>query len=216
LWIVLAVRTIGGIFGPERRYQNFVVPRLYLSTSRQFLPVTFERITPMRVFRFLAAALFAFALASFPGAAFAQAVKQVQLTDKQIENYIASQKEMSALIQKMQGGAADKPDPKVEGQLEATAKKYGFANMAEYDSVADNISLLMSCIDPKTKAFSEPKVALQRQIDQITANKSIPEVQKKEMLGDLSEQLKAAEPIKFASNIELVKKYYDKLDAAMQ
>src|SRR5262249_51785431 len=175
-----------------------------------------ERITPMRAFRFLAAALLAFALVPLTGAALAQAVKQVQLTDKQIENYIAAQKDMSALIQKMQGGTADKPDPKIEGQLEAAAKKYGFANVAEYDSVADNISLLMSCIDSKTKAFSEPKVALQRQIDQIKADKAIPEAQKKEMLDDLNQQLKAAEPIKFASNIELVKKYYDKLDAAMQ
>jgi hypothetical protein len=119
-------------------------------------------------------------------------------------------------LQKMQGGANDKPDPKLEGQLEAVAKKYGFANIAEYDSVAENISLLMSCIDPKTKAFSEPKVALQKQIDEIKADKTIPEPQKKEILADLNEQLKTAEPIKFPSNVELIKKYFDKLDSATQ
>jgi hypothetical protein len=156
------------------------------------------------------------ALTLLAGAAFAKAVKQAQLTDKQIESYIASQKEMSALMQKMQGAGGDKPDPKMEGQLDATAKKYGFASMAEYDSVADNISLVMSSIDPKTKAVSEPKVALQKQIDQIKADKAIPEAQKKEMLDDLNEQMKVAEPIKFPSNVDLVKKYYEKLDAAMQ
>jgi hypothetical protein len=74
----------------------------------------------------------------------------------------------------------------------------------------------MSCIDPKTKAFSEPKVAMQKQIDEIKADKTIPEPQKKKLLEDLNEALKTAEPIKFPGNIELVKKNYDKLDSAMQ
>jgi hypothetical protein len=165
----------------------------------------------MRAFRFIIATIAAIALVHLSGGAMAQAVKQVQLSDKQIENYIASQKEISALMQKVQG---DKPDPKIEGEIEAVAKKYGFANTAEYDSVAENISLLMSCFDPKTKAFNEPKVALQKQIDELKADKTIPEPQKKEMLADLNEQLKTAEPIKFPGNIELIKKYYDKLDSA--
>ena len=165
----------------------------------------------MRAFRFIIATVAAIALVHIPGGAKAEAVKQVQLTEKQVESFIASQKDISALMQKMQG---DKPDPKLVGQIEAVAKKYGFANMAEYDSVAENISLLMSCIDPKTKAFSEPKVAIQKQIDEVKADKTIPEPQKKEMLADLNEQLKTAEPIKFPGNIELIKKYYDKLDSA--
>jgi len=165
----------------------------------------------MRAFRFIIATIAAIALAHISSGAKAEAVKQVQLSDKQIENYIAAQKDISALVQKVQG---DKPDPKIEGQIEAVAKKYGFANMAEYDSVAENISLLMSCIDPKTKAFSEPKVALQKQIDELKADKTIPEPQKKEMLADLNEQLKTAEPIKFPGNIELIKKYYEKIDSA--
>ena len=170
----------------------------------------------MRAFRFIIATIAAIALVYISSGAKAEAVKQVQLSEKQVESFIASQKDMSVLMQKMQGGANDKPDPKLEGQLEAVAKKYGFATMAEYDSVAENISLLMSCIDPKTKAFSEPKVALQKQIDELKANKTIPEPQKKEILADLNEQLKTAEPIKFPSNIELIKKYFDKLDSATQ
>ena len=163
----------------------------------------------MRAFRFIIATIAAVALVHFSGGAMAQAVKQVQLSEKQVESFIASQKEMGAIMQKMQG---DKPDPKLQSQLEAVAKKYGFASIAEFDSVSENISLLMSCIDPKTKTFNEPKVAIQKQIDDLKADKTIPEPQKKEMLADMAEQLKAAEPIKFPSNIELIKKYYDKLD----
>jgi hypothetical protein len=170
----------------------------------------------MRAFRFIIATIAVVALAHISSGAKAEAIKQVQLTEKQVENYLASQKEMSALMQKMQGGPNDKPDPKIEGQLEAVAKKYGFATLAEYDSISENISLLMSCIDPKTKAFSEPKVAIQKQIDNLKADKTIPEPQKKQILEDLNETLKTAEPIKFPGNIELVKKYYDKIDSAMQ
>jgi hypothetical protein len=198
-------------------HPNFVVCRRY-----RFLPVLpaiknpSQRGSSMRAFRFVIATIAAVALAHIPGGAKADAVKQVQLTDKQIDNYLASQKEISALMQKMQGGQNNKPDPKLERQVEAAAKKHGFANMGEYDDVSENISLLMSCIDPKTKAFSEPKIAMQKQIDEIKADKTIPEPQKKQMLEDLNEALKTAEPIKFPSNIELIKKYYDKLDSAMQ
>jgi hypothetical protein len=171
------------------------------------------RITLMRAFRFIVATIAAVALVHISGGAMAQAVKQVQLTEKQVENFVASQKEVGAIMQKMQG---DKPDPKLQTQLEAVTKKYGFASMDEFDAVSENISLIMSCFDPKTKAFNEPKVALQKQIDELKADKSIPEPQKKQMLEDLNDELKTAEPIKFPSNIDLVKKYYDKLDSAMQ
>jgi hypothetical protein len=35
------------------------------------------------------------------------------------------------------------------------------------------------------------------------------------MLEELNEALKSAQPIQFPSNIELVKKHYDKIDAAL-
>jgi hypothetical protein len=167
----------------------------------------------MRAFRFAIATIAAVVIAHISSGAMAEAVKQIQLSEKQVENYIAAQKDMSAIMQKLQASAG-KPDPKVEGEIDATAKKYGFANAAEYDSVAENISLLMSCIDPKSKAFNEPKVALQKQIDEVKADKSIPDAQKKQILEDLNETLVTAEPIKYPSNIELVKKYYDKIDSA--
>ena len=167
----------------------------------------------MRALRFVIATIAAVALAHIATAAMAEAVKQIQLSEKQVQSFIAAQKEMSAIMQKAQGGQSDKPDPKLQGQMEGVAKKNGFASLDEYDTVAENISLLMSCIDPKTKAFSEPKVALQKQIDDVKADKNIPADQKKQILEDLNEQLKTAEPIKFPSNVELVKKYYDKLDS---
>jgi hypothetical protein len=170
----------------------------------------------MHVLRPMIAALAVTALALLGGAAFAQAVKQIKLTEKQIEGFIAAQKDMAAVTEQMQGGNGDKPDPKVQAELENVAKKHGFASFVEYDEVAANISMVMAGIDPQTKAFTDPKVAIQKEIDEVTADTSIPDKEKKQMLEELNEALKSAQPIENPGNIELVKKYYEKIDAVLQ
>ena len=76
--------------------------------------------------------------------------------------------------------------------------------------------MVMAGIDPQTKAFTEPKVAIKKEIDEVKADKSIPEKEKKQMLEELNEALKTAQPIQHPGNVELVKKYYDKIDAVLQ
>lgn len=168
------------------------------------------------VFRLMIAAIAAVALMHMSSVAMAQSVKQVKLTEKQIEGFIAAQKDMAAVTEKLQGSASDKPDPKVQAELEGAAKKHGFASFNEYDDVAANISMVMAGIDPQSKAFTEPKIAIQKEIDEVKADTSIPDKEKKQMLDELSEALKTAQPIEHASNVELVKKYYDKIDAVLQ
>jgi len=166
--------------------------------------------------RLMIAAIMAVALTHFIGVAAAQnAVKQIKLTDQQIEGFINAQKDMSAAAEKMQSNS-DKPDPKVQAELEGIAKKHGFGSFQEYDDVAANISMVMAGIDPKSKAFTEPKVAIQKEIEEVQGDKSIPEKEKKQMLEELNEALKSAQPIANPGNIELVKKYYDKIDAVLQ
>ena len=165
--------------------------------------------------RLMIAAIVAVALTHLIGVAAAQnAVKQIKLTDQQIEGFINAQKDMSAVAEKMQSNS-DKPDPKVQAELESIAKKHGFASFQEYDDVAANISMVMAGIDPQSKAFTEPKVAIQKEIEEVQGDKSIPEKEKKQMLEELNEALKSAQPIQFPGNIELVKKYYDKIDAGL-
>ena len=70
----------------------------------------------------------AVALTHFSSAAEAQgAVKQIPLTAKHIEGFIAAQKDMASVAEKMQSNS-DKPDPKVQAELEAIVKKHGFAS----------------------------------------------------------------------------------------
>lgn len=142
------------------------------------------------------------------------ALKQIALTEKQIEDVLAAQKDMDAITEKLPDNA--KPDPKVLAQLEAVAKKNGFASYQEYNNVVDNISLVLGGFDPATKKYVGPDAVLKAQIAQVQADKKMSAKDKKEALADLNDALKAPAPaIENKGNIDLVGKYYDKLAAAL-
>ena len=153
------------------------------------------------------------ALAVFhPAVATAQDVKQIKLTEKHMQGFIAVSDDMADLFD---GANPDKPDPKLAAQAEALVKKNGFASLAEYDDVSMNIAMIISGIDQQTKRFTEPPDQIKSEIASIKANKSIPEPQKKEDLVQLETALKDTKPIQFKENIALVLKYFDKLSELM-
>jgi hypothetical protein len=142
------------------------------------------------------------------------AVKQIALTDKQVDGVIAAAKDMDAISEKMPDNG--KPDPKLTAQLEATAKKYGFASYDDYNNVVDNIGLIMSGIDPATKKYVGGAAVIKAQIAQVQADKKMSAKDKKDALDDLNEAAKAPEPtIENKGNIDLVLKNFDKLAAIM-
>src|SRR5258707_2455085 len=154
------------------------------------------------------------AQAAPPPAAEAPAVKQMALTEKQIQGVLAASKDVDAITDKIPDNA--KPDPKVDAQLDAVAKKNGFASYDEYNSVVDNISLVLGGFDPATKKFVGTETVIKTQIAQVQADKKMSAKDKKEALADLNEALKAPAPaIENKGNIDVVGKYYDKLAAAM-
>ena len=169
-----------------------------------------------QVFRLIIAVLAIVALTHFPGEAAAQMINQIKLTETQVEGFVAAQKDMAAVTEKLQGTASDTPDPKVQADLEAIARKYGFKDFAHYDDVAANISMIMAGIDPQSKAFMEPAAAIKKEIEEIQADKSVPEKEKKQMLEELNEALKTAAPIEHPGNVDLVKKHFDKIEAVLQ
>jgi hypothetical protein len=133
-------------------------------------------------------------------------VKQIKLTEKHIQDFMAASKDMAKLYD---GANPDKPDPKVEAQAEGVAKKNGFASLAEYDDVSFNISMIMSGIDPQTKKFSEPPEQVKKEIAALKADKSVPDAEKKEDLAQLEAALKNAKPVHFKENIALALKYFE-------
>jgi hypothetical protein len=162
----------------------------------------------------LATVAWAWAVADAP--AVAQSFRQVDLTEKQVQGFIATQKPMTDATEKMQAGPSDKPDPKLQAELEAIARKQGFKDLAEYDEVAATISMVMAGIDPETKQYIPADVAIRQQIKDIEADKSLPADERKQALEELNESLKAAQPIRNPANIDLVKKYYDKIEAVLE
>jgi len=146
-------------------------------------------------------------------AAEAPDVKQIALTEKQIEGVLAAQKDVDAITDKIPDNA--KPDPKIDAQLDAVAKKNGFASYDEYNTVIDNVSLVLGGFDPATKKFIGAEAVLKAQLAQVQADKKMPAKDKKAVLADLNEALKSPPPaIENKGNIDLVTKYYDKLAEA--
>src|SRR5262245_7225729 len=146
------------------------------------------RGTPMRgIFRLLGTIAVAGsllpALGGFDPASAQITTKQIKLTEKQIESFIAAQRKMAVA--------------KAESEFEAIAKEYGFTGIEEHDDVEANILLLMEGIDPRDKTFLEPPSQIKRRIDETKADKSLPDAEKKQALDELADALKSARPIQF-------------------
>jgi hypothetical protein len=142
------------------------------------------------------------------------AIKQMALTEKQIEAVLAASKDMDAITEKIPDDA--KPDPKIDAQLDAVAKKSGFAGYDEYNDVTDNISMVLAGFDPATKKYVGAEAVIKAQIAQVQADKKMSPKDKKEALADLNDALKTPAPaIENKGNIDLVGKYYDKLADAL-
>lgn len=154
-----------------------------------------------RMLRLMGALAGAAALTYSLGTAVAQTGgDQVQLTEKQVQAYVAAHKKIVAARE----------------ALDKLAKASGFESLDEYDEVGASIMLVFGGLDPKTKAFTEPPGQIKKQMEEVKADKSMSEADKKAALEDLGEALKAAKPIQHPTNIELVKKHFDKIRSATE
>ena len=144
----------------------------------------------------LFSALLALALLD-TGAAAAQEVKQIKLTEKHIQGFMAAYDHIAKIYD---GANPDKPDPKLEAQAGAIAQKSGFASLAEYEDASMNIAMIMYGIDPQTKKFTEPSEQIKKEIAALKADKSVPEAEKREGLVQLEAVLKDAKPVQFKEN----------------
>jgi hypothetical protein len=141
-------------------------------------------------------------------------LKQIALTEKQVQAVLAASKEIDEVMSKLPEDA--QPDAKAQAQLEAIAKKNGFASYDEYNNVADNIGLVISGFDPTTKKYVGNEAMIKAQIAQVQADKSMSAKDKKDALADLNDALKnPPPPVQNKGNIDLVAKYYDQLAASM-
>jgi len=162
-------------------------------------------------------ALIGFALLGAAGSAAVaeEPFKQVQLSDGLVTSFVSAQKDMADYHQKAGPPASDQPDPKVQADLEGLAKKHGFASFAEFDDVAFNISMVMGGLDADGN-FTDPIAAIKKEIEEINGDKTTPEKDKKQMLDELNEALKNTPPLKFPSNVDVVKKHRAAIEQVLQ
>jgi hypothetical protein len=148
-------------------------------------------------------------------AAFAQDVKQIELTDQQVKNFIAAQGDLAGMASKIQA-AGEKPDPALQAELEAIAKKHGFKDFAELDDVAANISIVMAGLDSQTGNFTDPVEALQKELEDVKKDESIPAEDKKQLESELNEAIKTTPPLQHKGNVEIVKTHRAEIEKALQ
>jgi hypothetical protein len=142
-----------------------------------------------------------------------QPVKQMKLTENQVQGFIAAQKQLAPLASKLEA-AGDQPDPTLQKQVEQIAKSNGFATLDELDNVNANISLVLAGLDRQTGQFTEPPEMIKKEIDQLKQDKQMAQKDKDEAVADLQEALKTAKPLQFKENIAVVKKFQSDLDQA--
>jgi hypothetical protein len=144
-----------------------------------------------------------------------QAPKQVPLTAKQIEQYIAAFKELTPLFEKLDQSGG-KPDPKLVGAVNAAVKKYGFRDLDEYDQIVVSIVAVLDGVDPKTKQYTDPIAAIKKEIAAVQADKAMNPAERKKALESLNAELSEVQSVQHPANIPLVLKYFDKLNAVAQ
>jgi hypothetical protein len=152
--------------------------------------------------------------AEAPASAYDQ-LSQVELTEAQIDNYIASIGDMQAAMGDAPADAAE-PDASTMAKLEVIAKKYGFKDFNDYNTVAGNISLVLDGVDAQSKTYVGADKLIAKSIADVKADTQMKEPDRKASLQTLQAQQKALTPIKYKGNIELVVKYYDKLAGSDQ
>ncbi|THD46863.1 MAG: hypothetical protein E7774_05795 [Bradyrhizobium sp.] len=139
-------------------------------------------------------------------------LKQIALTDAIVQAYITAEAEVDPLLAKLPQNDDAAVDPKLVATLDAAVKKHNFASFDDFQDVGANIGQVMDGIDPATKKYVGADVLLKRQIAALQADTKMAAADKKQELAELSEALKAAEPLKNPGNADVVLKYYDQLD----
>jgi hypothetical protein len=144
-----------------------------------------------------------------------QDVKQIKLTDEQVQHFIAAQTDLASIASKIQA-AGDSPDPALQAELEGIATKHGFGNFAELDDVAANISIVMAGLDSGSGNFVDPVEALKKERDDVQKDASIPDTDKKQLVDELTEAINTTPQLQYKENVDIVKAHKAEIEKALQ
>ena len=130
---------------------------------------------------------------------------QIELDDGMVRGFVAVQKELA----RFNLPAGGEPDPKMMAQIEAVAKKHGFPSFADFEDVAYNVSLVIGAIDPQTGTFGgDPTAALRHEMAELTADRSVPAAEKRQMLDDMRQAVAhMPKSLQYAGNVDVVMRH---------
>lgn len=140
-------------------------------------------------------------------------VKQISLTEKQIQGVIAASKDIQKIFDYV-AEDINKLKPETVALLDDVARKNGLSGYEEYDDVSNNIGLVLGGYDSVTRKYVGKDALIRLRIARVKADKKLSAEDRKEALQSLSDdrQLPLA-PVENKNNIALVLKYIDKLSA---
>ena len=118
-------------------------------------------------------------------------LKQMALTEKQVEGVLSAAKEIDPITEKLPDDG--KPDPE-DRSRSSTASPRRTASPATTSTTASSTisALVLGGFDPATKKYVGPEAVIKAQIAQVQADKKMSAKDKKEMLADLNEALEVA------------------------
>jgi hypothetical protein len=134
-------------------------------------------------------------------------IRQIELSEEKITQYLAATPAFDAILAK----AAVAPEPRFMRLLNEIARKNGFADYADYESVAVNIVWILTGIDPLSKKYVGVQNVTKQEAAILLSDKSLSPHDHKSRFDTLHAQMLTAAPTKFAANVTLVTKYYDRL-----
>lgn len=141
-------------------------------------------------------------------------LRQFKLTDEQIKGLIAAQPELSAMAERLEK-LEDDSEVSVQEELNGIATKHGFKDFNELDDVSANVQLVLDGIDPETREYSDPLIGLKEELDEVKADKELPEEERKVLIEELKEAMTALPSLKYTENVELVLKHQDLIQKAL-
>jgi hypothetical protein len=153
--------------------------------------------------------------AASDGASHEEPIKQIKLSEDQVKAFIAAQADLSAISAKIQQAGND-PDAALRAELDGIAKKHGFADFRELDDVATNVAIVMAGFDAQTGQFTEPVDALRKELADVTADKSLPDKDKEQLIQELNDAIKTTPPLEHKENVDVVKSHLKEIEKALE
>jgi len=132
--------------------------------------------------------------------------KEIKLTEQHIQNYIKADPHLQKVFEKIENSGG-KPNSKLLNELEKIATKYNFKSFHELELVSQTVSFIMTGFDVETGEFTEPRQAMEEEIEALKKDDTIPEKERQNILQELENSIKTSSNIQFKSNIDLIKKH---------